>query len=776
MFSPAVIAPLLAAITAFAVALCPAWDYDIWFQLASGRAILALRALPATDIFSFTASARPWDTQEWLSQVVFFLIEDRGGLSALTVIKAFAAAGLFFIIARHAMRSGANPWVTLAFCAWGAFLLRWFTVERPYMFSMLFLAVQLSALSRGRAPWWLIPLSALWANLHGGSALLGPIVTGIWLTGTATVALWRRESRSSLKWPALVLAGQVAVLLINPAGWHLLLYPFETTGDTMYMENVKEWLPPTLGEFPGFFGLLFLVSMIFTFTLLSWKVSDILFMLAFGWLAISARRHIPLFVIAIMPPLALGVTRILGGWLSGARARIWAPASATLLAIVLAGALAWNGNALRTGMRHDLYPEGGLAFLRMNAPSMKGGEPVRLYALHKWGGYAEWLLPARFKVFIDGRQMVYGTGLFTDYYRILENMPEADDLLRDWKPDAFLLDYGSKLGARFARTREAALVSWDDTSLLYLARNARNAGPIQRHEYRRFNPEAGFTGTPAGMETDPPAEERARSRLFEADIRRAIKENPGSGRTWNSLAALYLSQGRAQEARDASAEAIKVAPDAVPVFLTAGDSAMALQDWDNARRLISRARSLDGKACGPRLSLARLALLRGDERGAKKFTDDAITVGLKRRDLWHKPESALVDAYLMRSSLAAREGDIPLSIDSLRRAGNMAFELGNSALAMEIYRRGITAAPADARFRHNIGVVLSAGGNNAEAVIYLRQALQLDARNSDTMAALGVAYYRLKLLPLAREMWKQAVETTPNHPEAVQYLKQTAEK
>ena len=39
-----------------------------------------------------------------------------------------------------------------------------------------------------------------------------------------------------------------------------------------------------------------------------------------------------------------------------------------------------------------------------------------------------------------------------------------------------------------------------------------------------------------------------------------------------------------------------------------------------------------------------------------------------------------------------------------------------------------------------------------------------------------LAYYRLKLLPLAREMWKKAVETTPNHPEATQYLKQTAGK
>lgn len=142
----------------------------------------------------------------------------------------------------------------------------------------------------------------------------------------------------------------------------------------------------------------------------------------------------------------------------------------------------------------------------------------------------------------------------------------------------------------------------------------------------------------------------------------------------------------------------------------------------------------------------------------------------------NRPEQELVDAYLLQSSLLEKAGDISRSTDALRKAGNMAFELGDPAVAMKIYRRGLAMAPTDARFYHNIGAVLSHGGRNAEAVIYLRKALELDGRNSDTMTAMGVAYYRMKLLPLAREMWKQAVETTPNHPEAKIYLEQTEKK
>jgi len=761
MFKPAIVAPLLAAITALAVALCPAWDYDIWFQLACGRAITGLGTLPATDIFSFTATSHPWDSQEWLSQIIFFFIEDRAGLSVLTIIKAAASGLLFLLISRHAIRRGANPWLTLAISAWGAFLLRWFTVERPAMFSIVFLALQLSALSRGRAPWWLVPLSAVWANLHGGSALLGPGITALWLAGTAIPILWRRESLTGLRGSSFVLAGQALALLLNPAGWHLFLYPFATTSDLMYMENVKEWMPPTATDFPGFFGLLMVVLLVFSITMLSWEITDILLMLAFGWLALSARRHIPLFVIAIIPIVAAASSRLFSGLLANPRARILTPALSVIFPICLVGALAWNGSALRTGVRHNLYPESGIAFLKSNYPVSNKQEPLRLYTLHKWGGYAEWFLSEQFKVFIDGRQMVYGTGLFTDYYRILEDTPEASDLLRDWYPDAFLLDYGSKLGRRFARTREMALVQWNDSSLLFLARNKRNAALIRRFEYRSFNPEAGFKAKPGAMEED---------------IRRAIRENPGNGRPWNSLAALYLLLGKAKEARKASAEALKVSPKAVPVLLTAADSAMALQDWNDASKLISRARSADSGACGPRYSLAKAALLAGDDRRALQLADEAISTGLKRKALWHKPEPALVDSYLLRAGLLAKESDTARSADALRRAGNTAFELGDPEAALDIYRRGMATAPSDARFYHNTGVVLSTSGKNAEAIIYLRRALQLDARNSDTMAALGVAYFRIKLLPLAREMWKLAVATTPNHPEATLYLKQTADK
>ena len=77
---------LLAAAAVFAIALSPTWDYDVWFHLACGKAISSLHGLPANDLFSYTASQRPWDSQEWLAQVIFYGVFSLGSITALRLV------------------------------------------------------------------------------------------------------------------------------------------------------------------------------------------------------------------------------------------------------------------------------------------------------------------------------------------------------------------------------------------------------------------------------------------------------------------------------------------------------------------------------------------------------------------------------------------------------------------------------------------------------------------------------------------------------------------
>ena len=70
----------------------PALDGDVWWHLATGRRILSGAGIPPTDPFTFTALGRPWVSHEWLSGVLFALLDRIGGIDLLVVFKSLLAA------------------------------------------------------------------------------------------------------------------------------------------------------------------------------------------------------------------------------------------------------------------------------------------------------------------------------------------------------------------------------------------------------------------------------------------------------------------------------------------------------------------------------------------------------------------------------------------------------------------------------------------------------------------------------------------------------------
>ena len=98
---------------------------------------------------------------------------------------------------------------------------------RPQVFSFLFASVFLSLLEdfqtdvKKRSIWWLVPLMALWVNVHAGFAV-GIALILLVIIGMALPALGRRESFAAL-WRrlrslCLVLVGCLGAVLLNPNG------------------------------------------------------------------------------------------------------------------------------------------------------------------------------------------------------------------------------------------------------------------------------------------------------------------------------------------------------------------------------------------------------------------------------------------------------------------------------------------------------------------------------------------------------------------------------
>jgi len=751
-----VILPLLLLVAVGAgFGTAPLWDFDVWFQLACGRAIVALHGLPARDLFSFTAPDRPWDTQEWAFQVPLYLLHRAAGVGGLAAFKAATLTAALWLAYRRALRAGADAWIAAGACAAGAYTLRWLVVERPQLPSLVFVAGALLALERGgAAPWLLVPLTVAWANVHGGAAPLAPVLAAVWTAGELADPRRRPAARAGLPRRALLLAALGAALCVNPAGARLLAYPIATMADRAYMANVREWTPPTFGEMPSLFVFLAAAAAALAAGWRRRSGGELAVAAACAALALAARRHAGLAVVALLPPLAAAATEL------AARARLPALArgsAAALLAGLLLAAAARRGEAFRAGVRADLYPAAALAALAADGDGVARGRAVRLFTLHRWGGYAAWRLPARWKVFIDGRQMVYGPALFEAYYRILEDAPGAEGLLARHAPDVFVVEYGTGLGRRLAADPGAALVRWDDRCLVYVRRAAAEPAWLRAREYRVVNPE--------------------RERLPDAaralpELERAAREAPADAWPWTERAAVLRAAGRAAEGWTAAREAARRAPADPDVLLAASAAALAAGDAAAAGALAGRAARAAPGAPGPGLARARIAAAAGRAAEAARELD-----GVERRaraPRGGRPAPELAEALELRAALARAAGRDAEAADALRRAGNAWFALDRARAALEDYRRAAALAPGDLRLRNNVASVLVNAGRAAEAVVLYRQVLARAPGDPDVLANLGVAYMKLGRVEEARRAWRAALAARPGHPAAAAFLSESA--
>src|ERR1700740_830656 len=77
---------------AFLAGLHTLQDFDLGWQLATGRWVVQHRHIFSTDVFSYTANGQPW-IYPVLSGIVFYLAFLVGGYSLLSWMGAMACAG-----------------------------------------------------------------------------------------------------------------------------------------------------------------------------------------------------------------------------------------------------------------------------------------------------------------------------------------------------------------------------------------------------------------------------------------------------------------------------------------------------------------------------------------------------------------------------------------------------------------------------------------------------------------------------------------------------------
>jgi hypothetical protein len=446
---------VLGGVAALLFALAAVWPapaFDLFWQLKTGELIAASRSVPHADPFSHTAAGDPWIVQEWLTELLMFLLFSRVSPDALVLAKmALVSLAFSLLLARCFVRTR-QPLVAVAFAVLGAYAARHFFDLRPQVVTFACLAWVLLALEQWRTGrWrrgiWSIPVVVgVWSNCHSGF-MVGLVVVGIELVGSVLEG-WSKGERRKEEWQTLggVLGASVVAGLLNPNGIQTYVYPFILLTHHAMLDSIGEWLSPN-------FHLKWLrpYEALLIGSILCWgvstrprRVADVIMVLGCIQASLYSTRHVPIFVLVCTPIVAEhignGLQRV-QAWFEqrlsvGLPMRL-AAGLAVLLGMVGLIAMEWQRVPARSWFAYctklNEMPQSAVDYIRQH-PGV--GNLLNAY---DWGGYCLWRLYPDQKVFIDGRAEVYFEKAFEDYAHIVGLKAGWGDLLAEWHIDTILV-------------------------------------------------------------------------------------------------------------------------------------------------------------------------------------------------------------------------------------------------------------------------------------------------------------------------------------------------
>ena len=467
---------LAAALVALAVLTVGARfnDPDLWWHLRTGQIIWTDRAIPRTDLLSFSTGQYPWVPHEWLSQLSMFIAWRAGDYPGLMLWFCMAVAAVLVIQYTACSLYCGNPRVAFL----GA-LVTWFFATiglaiRPHLLGFALLVCEMLILHLGRSRdrrWFFLlpPLFAVWVNSHG-SFLFGMIVLAVVLvSGSFNVSVGLlvsrpldRERRVALLWAAAL---SVLALFANPVGWPLLAYPLRTIFDRrMQLDAVTEWQKLSFDDVRAF-GLLALAGAILLIALVrrtALYVDEIALLAVAFAMAILHQRLLFAWGIIAAPILC---RQLADTWNQPSPAGDKPLLSAILIAASLGVAIAaFPTRSELVSQVQRGNPVQAVDFIRT------ARLPGRMLNEYVYGGYLSWALPER-KVFIDGRADVYAwTGVFADYGAWAALREDPNRLLDHYGIDWCLLSQSAPL-ARVMRYLPGWSERYSDSQSVIFARS-----------------------------------------------------------------------------------------------------------------------------------------------------------------------------------------------------------------------------------------------------------------------------------------------------------------
>lgn len=413
-------------------------DVDLYWHVLAGKELAS--GVPASQVgmdWSFAPDPLPWTSTQWIAELFLYWLQLLGGwaaLAAFRVVTAFLALAVLALTTlrnRPAVTAG-PPFLVAAGAAW-----LW-SEERPQQVTLIGAAVLggvlIAGLQRGSLPrWWVaLPLTVIWANVHGGWVLVPAVLA---LIGIGRIVDHGTRDRPARHASVLALAA-LAMGAVGPGGMSSITAVFRFSNAATGL--IEEWDPTVPFSVSGSLTIAMLVLIA-----LGWvrerarvpksEVLALLILLIFSW---TAWRNVPPALLIMAPLVAdrLGHAfpevgdRPEPRW--SARLGIVVAVSLTLLALItLPG---------RDHLPRDAYPVGLAAAIAGLAGQQR---VLNDYAV---AGLVLALSPGA-RVGIDGRTDRYGSEYIQRYLDTVRMKGDWRKSLADLDPTSALIEDDSPL-------------------------------------------------------------------------------------------------------------------------------------------------------------------------------------------------------------------------------------------------------------------------------------------------------------------------------------------
>ena len=581
---------LLSLAAIFFWSLIPVQGFDIWFYLEVGRQVVENHHIPWSE--SFLGSTKEFAfgrhaNHAWLSYTIYYLFYKTGGLAGLIVARSLLVTATAFVTYLNCRLLGlAKHWSAMLILlgVWtikGRFLLRSVLFTDLYLAVLLYLLFRFQESEEGDFPYLPVGLLfVLWTNTHQGVSV-GGVCLLLWL-------LTRRLPWKT-RMAALVIGGSAC--LIRPYGWWYPYFFTETFGNTAAISGVLEWTPLTWMQTLQALGPLLLVTLVALVVALRQKDvpwGNLLFGLAFLWLAVNSQRAVGELLPIFTPVVASLLTRC------EPSKKLLPPALCCLAALYWAG---WLGVSPSRLTRLDpKYPEGLIAEL----PERHG----QIFNSYEFGNY---LVYRRQFPFIHGITALYREQLVLDFQDVLDDPEKRESLLQRFAVTEAMIHHPTAEDSTegflhfLAARPEWHLHWWDDSGYYFRLGEARDLKAVKPW-------------------SNPPWEDRqaARNELEEMLKHRA------SGLAFYLLGQLELEEGNPKMALSRFEESLQLTPLYYPALLAHGTTSFRLGDMEAAEVYLKRAAEANPSSAIAQFNLALLMIKQERFSEAREFLEKTV--------------------------------------------------------------------------------------------------------------------------------------------------------